>query len=101
VPLWNPKTGKPTDFSTSFSFKIDTRNLSNYGHGICFFLAPVGIQLPVNSAGGFFGLFTRIDNYTSSFPLVHIEFDSFNNQEWDPNTVGSHVGINNNSLTFV
>ncbi|KAG7534155.1 Legume lectin domain [Arabidopsis thaliana x Arabidopsis arenosa] len=98
VPLWNPKTGKSTDFNTSFSFRIDTRNLSNYGHGICFFLAPVGIQLPVNSAGGFLGLFTRIDDNTSSFPLVHIEFDSFSNKEWDPTTVGSHVGINNNSL---
>ncbi|CAE6239402.1 unnamed protein product [Arabidopsis arenosa] len=98
VPFWNPKTGKSTDFNTSFSFRIDTRNLSNYGHGICFFLAPVGIQLPVNSAGGFLGLFTRIEDYKSSFPLVHIEFDSFSNKEWDPSTVGSHVGINNNSL---
>ncbi|CAD5334836.1 unnamed protein product [Arabidopsis thaliana] len=76
--------GAPTDFSTSFSFRIDTRNLSNYGHGICFFLAPVGIQLPVNSAGDFLGLFSRIESYASSSPLVHIEFDSFNNQEWDP-----------------
>lgn len=42
--------------------------------------------------------FSRIESYASSFPLVHIEFDSFNNQEWDPTTVGSHVGINNNSL---
>ncbi|XP_010474348.1 PREDICTED: L-type lectin-domain containing receptor kinase IX.2-like [Camelina sativa] len=98
VPLWNPRTGTTTDFNTSFSFRIDTRNLTSYGHGICFFLAPVGTQLRVNSAGGFLGLFTRINDYTSPFPLVHIEFDSFSNQEWDPTTVGSHVGINNNSL---
>lgn len=33
VPIWNPRTGKSTDFNTSFSFRIDTRNLSTFGHG--------------------------------------------------------------------
>ncbi|CAH8360294.1 unnamed protein product [Eruca vesicaria subsp. sativa] len=100
VPIWNPRNGKLADFSTSFSFIIDTRNLrdGNFGHGLCFFLAPVGIQLRVNSAGGFLGLFNQINNATSSFPLVHVEFDTFANPEWDPLDVGSHVGVNNNSL---
>ncbi|KAG2310531.1 hypothetical protein Bca52824_022088 [Brassica carinata] len=100
VPIWDSKTGKLTDFITSFSFMIDSQNLSygNFGHGLCFFLAPVGIQLPENSAGGFLGLFNQGSNITSSFPLVHVEFDTYNNVEWDPPEIESHVGINNNSL---
>ncbi|ESQ31295.1 hypothetical protein EUTSA_v10003759mg [Eutrema salsugineum] len=98
VPLWSPRTGKTSDFNTSFSFKIDARNLSADGHGICFFLAPMGAQLPAYSVGGFLGMFTREDIYKSSFPLVHVEFDTFNDPDWDPGNVGSHVGINNNSL---
>ncbi|CAN8251515.1 unnamed protein product [Cochlearia groenlandica] len=98
VPIWDQRTGKASDFNTSFSFKIDARNLSSDGHGICFFLAPMGAQLPAYSVAGFLGLFTREDVYKSSFPLVHIEFDTYNDPDWDPKGVGSHVGINNNSL---
>nr|VDD21649.1 unnamed protein product [Brassica oleracea] len=100
VPIWSSRTGKLADFNTSFSFIIDTRNVryGNFGHGLCFFLAPVGIQLLVNSAGGFLGLFNQVDDITSSFPLVHVEFDTFQNTEWDPLEIESHVGINNNSL---
>ncbi|VYS66445.1 unnamed protein product [Arabidopsis thaliana] len=100
VPLWNPGTSKPSDFSTRFSFRIDTRNVGygNYGHGFAFFLAPARIQLPPNSAGGFLGLFNGTNNQSSAFPLVYVEFDTFTNPEWDPLDVKSHVGINNNSL---
>ncbi|KAG7554817.1 Protein kinase-like domain superfamily [Arabidopsis suecica] len=100
VPLWNPGTSKPSDFSTRFSFRIDTRNVGygNYGHGFAFFLAPARIQLPPNSAGGFLGLFNGTNNQSSAFPLVYVEFDTFTNPEWDPLAVKSHVGINNNSL---
>ncbi|CAH2043323.1 unnamed protein product [Thlaspi arvense] len=98
VPISSPRTGKASDFNTSFSFKIDARNLSADGHGICFFLARVGAQLPAYSVAGFLGLFTRDDIYKSSFPLVHVEFDTFSDPGWDPRGVGSHVGINNNSL---
>ncbi|XP_006281940.2 L-type lectin-domain containing receptor kinase IX.2 [Capsella rubella] len=58
----------------------------------------MGAQLPAYSVGGFLNLFTRKNNYSSSFPLVHVEFDTFNNPGWDPTDIGSHVGINNNSL---
>lgn len=100
VPLWNPGTSKPSDFSTRFSFRIDTRNVGygNYGHGFAFFLAPARIQLPPNSAGGFLGLFNGTNDQSSAFPLVHVEFDTFTNPEWDPLDIKSHVGINNNSL---
>ncbi|RID41698.1 hypothetical protein BRARA_J01636 [Brassica rapa] len=78
IPLWDPEMGKPSDFTTRFSFRVDTRGVmyGNYGHGFAFFLAPAGIQMPPNSAGGFLGL----------------------NPEWDPLDMKSHVGINNNSL---
>ncbi|KAJ0242027.1 L-type lectin-domain containing receptor kinase IX.2 [Hirschfeldia incana] len=97
VPIWSRRTGNASDFNTSFSFKIDTRNLSTDSHGICFFLAPMGAQLPAYTVGGFLGLFGNND-YRSSFDLVHIEFDTYSNPGWDPRDVGSHVGINNNSL---
>lgn len=47
VPISSSKTGKLTDFNTSFSFIINTRDASSgsFGHRFCFFLAPVGIQL--------------------------------------------------------
>ncbi|EOA14568.1 hypothetical protein CARUB_v10027807mg [Capsella rubella] len=99
VAIWDPKTERPTDFTTSFTFKIDTRNVSDYGHGFAFFLAPAGIVVPPNSAGGFLGLFNETNGYSSRFPLVHIEFDTFHNIQWDPVDIKSHVGINNNSLT--
>ncbi|CAN7113986.1 unnamed protein product [Brassica rapa subsp. narinosa] len=100
IPLWDPEIGKPSDFTTSFSFRIDTRGVAfgNYGHGFAFFLAPAGIQMPPNSAGGFLGLFNETNVISSSYPLVHVEFDTFTNTNWDPLDMTSHVGINNNSL---
>ncbi|KAG2309930.1 hypothetical protein Bca52824_021487 [Brassica carinata] len=100
IPLWDQKTGTPSDFTTRFSFRIDTRGVKygNYGHGFAFFLAPAEIQMPPKSAGGFLGLFNETDVLSSSFPLVHVEFDTFTNEEWDPLDMASHVGINNNSL---
>lgn len=100
IPLWLPETGKPSDFRTSFSFRIDTRSVgySNYGHGFAFFLAPAEIQLPPNLAGGYLGLFNETNVKSSSFPLVHVEFDTYSNDEWDPLDMKLVVGINNNSL---
>ncbi|KAJ4714597.1 putative Kinase [Melia azedarach] len=98
VPIWDSDTGKLTDFSTKFSFIINTQGHSSYGHGLAFFLAPVGFQIPPNSAGGFLGLFNTSTTYSSSNHIVLVEFDSFYNPEWDPADVQDHVGINNNSI---
>ncbi|KAF8115809.1 hypothetical protein N665_0025s0256 [Sinapis alba] len=100
IHLWDPEIGKPSDFSTRFSFRIDTRGVKygNYGHGFAFFLAPAGIQMPPNSAGGFLALFNETNVKSSSYPLVHVEFDTYSNPEWDPLDMKTHVGINNNSL---
>uniref|UniRef100_A0A0A0LR05 Protein kinase domain-containing protein n=1 Tax=Cucumis sativus TaxID=3659 RepID=A0A0A0LR05_CUCSA len=96
VPIWDSKTGQTTDFTTHFTFLIDTRNIQNYGHGVAFFLAPIGFQIPPNSAGGFLGLYNTTNSDSTINQIVHVEFDSFYNQEWDPPF--EHVGINVNSI---
>ncbi|WZZ71794.1 LOW QUALITY PROTEIN: hypothetical protein YC2023_083164 [Brassica napus] len=97
VAIWDSETGEASDFTTNFSFKIDI-NTANYGHGLAFFLGPAGFTVPPNSDSGFLGLFNETNGHSSRFPLVHVEFDTFYNVEWDPYGIKSHVGINNNSL---
>ncbi|KAK7818565.1 l-type lectin-domain containing receptor kinase ix.1 [Quercus suber] len=97
VPLWDSNTGNLANFSTHFSFIIDTQGSANYGHGLAFFLAPVGFEIPPNSVGGFLGLYNTTNSDSSKNQLVHVEFDSFANPEWDPTF--THVGINNNSIS--
>ncbi|TXG60048.1 hypothetical protein EZV62_014621 [Acer yangbiense] len=99
VPLWDSNTGRLSDFSTSFSFTIDTMGHTPYGHGLAFFLAPVKFQIPPNSASGFLGLLNTTTIDSSSNQIVMVEFDSFKNVEWDPSDVEDHVGINKNSLS--
>ncbi|KAI3519344.1 hypothetical protein L1887_08375 [Cichorium endivia] len=97
IPIWDKKSGKVTDFTTHFTFIIDTQNKSSYGHGLAFFLAPVGFQIPPNSVGGFLGLFNTTYTDSSQNQMIVIEFDSFPNEEWDPPY--EHVGINKNSIS--
>lgn len=98
VLLWDSETGKLSDFNTRFSFEINTQGVPLYGHGLCFFLAPVGSLIPPNSAGGFLGLFNTTTSDSPSNQIVSIEFDSFQNPECDPRGIDGHVGINNNSI---
>ncbi|XP_044508787.1 L-type lectin-domain containing receptor kinase IX.1-like [Mangifera indica] len=97
LPLWDKKTGRLTDFTTHFSFVIDSENSSFYGDGMTFFLAPENSTIPTDIAGGSFGL-TEDDeplNSTSN-PFVAVEFDIFHNY-WDP-PGGEHVGIDISSM---
>ncbi|PIN26211.1 Serine/threonine protein kinase [Handroanthus impetiginosus] len=96
VPLWDSNSEILADFTTRFSFTIDTQNQSKYGNGISFFLAPVGFQIPPNSAAGFLGLFNASTRDSEQSQIVSVEFDSFVNKKWDPQY--EHVGINKNSL---
>lgn len=96
VPLWDSTSGNRSDFTTHFSFIVDTLNSSTYVNGLAFFLAPVGFEIPPNSDGGFLGLFNTTTSDSSQNQIVLIEFDSFVNSEWDPPV--QHVGINNNSI---
>ncbi|KAL6222854.1 hypothetical protein ACLB2K_006244 [Fragaria x ananassa] len=99
VPLWDSHTGKVADFTTHFSFIVDTQGAANYGSGFAFFIAPFGSQIPPNSAGGFLGLFNTTTSDFAGNHIVLVEFDSFVNPEWDP--AYQHVGINNNSIASV
>ncbi|GKV44484.1 hypothetical protein SLEP1_g51665 [Rubroshorea leprosula] len=69
--------------------------------GIEFFLAPVGFQIPPNSAGGYLGLFNTTTRDSSSNRIISVEFDTYQNPEWDPMEVQTHVGININSIRSV
>ncbi|XP_050229302.1 L-type lectin-domain containing receptor kinase IX.1-like [Mercurialis annua] len=97
VPLWDPSTGTQTDFTTQFSFSIDTLSSDFYGHGIAFFLAPVSYQIIPNSNSAFLGMVnTTAKVALSEVPVVFVEFDTYVNKQWDPSV--QHVGINNNSI---
>ncbi|GLT44187.1 hypothetical protein SLA2020_181010 [Shorea laevis] len=101
VLLWDSNSGKLSDFTSHFSFTIDTLGANKFGSGIAFFLAPVGFQIPPNSGGAFLGLFNTTTGLSSVNKIVMVEFDTFNNPEWDPQDVQSHVGIKNNSIASV
>ncbi|XP_021300474.1 agglutinin-1-like [Herrania umbratica] len=101
VRLQDFGTKQLTDFTTHFSFTIDTLGPDNlyYGDGIVFFIGPVGFQSPANSGGGGLGLFPTILNsqlLQHKQQIVAVEFDSFVNGDTDPPY--KHVGININSL---
>ncbi|KAL9414619.1 hypothetical protein AB3S75_042978 [Citrus x aurantiifolia] len=95
--LWNNATGNLTDFTTHFSFVIDSQNKTAYGDGLAFFLAPQGSRIPNATKGGSLGL-TNDGEYlnSSSNPFVAVEFDIYRNDGWDP--PGNHVGIDINSM---
>lgn len=97
VQIWDPDSGKVSDFTSHFTFTIDTQSSPTYGHGLAFFLAPEGYQIPPNSAAGFLGLFNTTKTLSSGNQIVEVEFDSFINKEWDPPY--EHVGINVNSIS--
>ncbi|KAM7275764.1 hypothetical protein ACFE04_017630 [Oxalis oulophora] len=98
VRLWDSRTGNMSNISTHFTFLVDTQGSNLYGHGIVFFFAPVGFQIPINSAAGFLGLFNTSTAKLPKHEILMVEFDTFNNPECDPRDVAGHVGINNNSL---
>ncbi|KAK3422524.1 hypothetical protein EUGRSUZ_G02972 [Eucalyptus grandis] len=76
LALRDSATGKHADFSTRFSFTIDTMNYPLHGDGIGFFLAPVGFSIPPNSAGGYLGLFNATTYNGPQYQIVVIEFDT-------------------------
>ncbi|XP_019233767.1 PREDICTED: L-type lectin-domain containing receptor kinase IX.1-like [Nicotiana attenuata] len=98
--LWDKASGNLTDFTTHFSFSINSQGRTAYGDGLAFFLAPAGSRIPENTTiGGSLGL--TIDTQqlnTSNNHFVAVEFDTFNNW-YDPQ--GDHVGIDINSMQSV
>ncbi|GLT50180.1 hypothetical protein SLA2020_236860 [Shorea laevis] len=101
VLMWDSNSGKLSDFTCHFSFSIDTPSPNITNDGIEFFLAPIGFQIPPNSAGGYLGLFNTTTKYSPSNRIISVEFDTYQNLECDPMDVQSHVGININSIHSV
>ncbi|KAJ6964906.1 lectin 9-like [Populus alba x Populus x berolinensis] len=48
MQLWDEASGNLTDFTTHFSFSIDSQRHRACGDGLTFFLAPEGSKLPPN-----------------------------------------------------
>uniref|UniRef100_A0A5B7B5G5 Putative L-type lectin-domain containing receptor kinase IX.1-like n=1 Tax=Davidia involucrata TaxID=16924 RepID=A0A5B7B5G5_DAVIN len=96
--LWDKASGKLADFTTNFSFVIDSEGRTSYADGLAFFLVPNRSDILV-TAGGAFGL--PIDPVTiqPTSQFVAVEFDTYHDIGWDPDTSpATHVGININSL---
>ncbi|KAM1474838.1 hypothetical protein ACFX2I_030804 [Malus domestica] len=92
-------TGKIADFTTHFTFMID----SGHADGMVFFIAPSGSLLNISAGGGgHLGLPVEEqpgDTTRTLYPFVAVEFDIYRNEQpaiRDP--VGDHVGIDINSL---
>ncbi|CAN0917585.1 L-type lectin-domain containing receptor kinase IX.1 [Linum grandiflorum] len=96
VPIWDPKTRKLADLESHFTFYIDRWGRSSYAAGLAFFMSQPDFHIPPNSAGGFLGLYNLTTSNSARNQIVHLEFDTFPNPEWDPPF--QHVGINNNSV---
>ncbi|KAF2283877.1 hypothetical protein GH714_016752 [Hevea brasiliensis] len=96
VKIWDSKTQKLSDFTTRFTSTVDIQRRLFYSSGFTFFLAPVGFQVPMNSVGGFLGLY-NITTMNSTNQILHVEFDTNSDPQWDP--LFEHVGININSLS--
>ncbi|ONI12614.1 hypothetical protein PRUPE_4G174800 [Prunus persica] len=101
--LRDDATGKLADFTTTFTFAIDSEGKTIYGDGLAFFLAPNGSALNTTiGKGGSLGLPTTTpvgNESTNLYPFVAVEFDIFHNLRTsieDP--AGDHVGIDVNSV---
>ncbi|GLT45978.1 hypothetical protein SLA2020_197710 [Shorea laevis] len=99
--MWDSNSGKLSDFTCHFSFSINALSPNMTNDGIEFFLAPVGFQIPPNFASGYLGLFNTTTRDSSSNKIISVEFDTYQNPEWDPMEVQTHVGININSIRSV
>ncbi|XP_057978154.1 L-type lectin-domain containing receptor kinase IX.1-like [Malania oleifera] len=93
--LWDHASRNLVDFTTTFSFSINSRNSSNFADGFVFFLAASDFPFPDVRYGGGLGL---VDGIGDMHPFVAVEFDTFSN-EWDPK--GTHVGIDINNMKSV
>ncbi|KAJ9705386.1 hypothetical protein PVL29_003438 [Vitis rotundifolia] len=96
--LWDHNSRNLTDFTTNFSFVIDSLNSSAYADGLTFFLN--GTQLPLRVWGENIGLTEFNVTNTTAIRFVAVEFDTFSNTgKRDP--VSDHVGIDINSMISV
>uniref|UniRef100_A0A7N2MYG2 Protein kinase domain-containing protein n=1 Tax=Quercus lobata TaxID=97700 RepID=A0A7N2MYG2_QUELO len=96
--LWDKDSRNLTDFSTQFSFVIDSQYQPYYADGLTFFLAANGSKIFKAAFAGYLGLF-KPDLKPAENPFVAVEFDICSYNQWDP--PGEHVGIDINSMKSV
>ncbi|XP_073131621.1 lectin beta-1 and beta-2 chains-like [Henckelia pumila] len=97
--LWDKNSGNLSDFSTHFSFVIDSSGGTNFADGITFFFAPVYSSVKSDAFGGSMGLDTdNAYSNSSAGTFFAVEFDTYKNT-FDPSS--PHVGININSMVSV
>ncbi|XP_022762391.1 L-type lectin-domain containing receptor kinase IX.1-like [Durio zibethinus] len=98
--LWDKASGNLTDFTTRFTFVIDSQNSTSYGDGIAFFLEPKGSRIPDNvTKGGSLALASDgMQLNTTVNRFVAVEFDIYQNT-WDPEH--EHVGVDINSMQSI
>ncbi|KAI9076749.1 hypothetical protein K1719_041292 [Acacia pycnantha] len=103
--LSDKATRKLTDFTTNFTFVIDSKGKKSFADGMAFFLAPTVSKLPNNPTvrGGGMGLIIGGEKTilnSTDHPFVAVEFDIYPNVEyydgWDPPYI--HVGVDINSM---
>ncbi|CAN1284981.1 L-type lectin-domain containing receptor kinase IX.1 [Linum perenne] len=101
--LWDASTGDLTNFTTTFTFSTDNDNGTWTCDGLAFFIADSNYSTPaVNASDGLFGLVDNKHAFNSTQnPFIAVEFDTYNNPDWDVWKDSSHVGIDVNSIQSV
>ncbi|CAM8906961.1 unnamed protein product [Rhodiola kirilowii] len=101
VHLWDNASNSLADFSTHFSFVIESFGVEPYSDGLAFFLAPVGFPVPDLQEGSGLGMVSGKELYiATSFPFVAVEFDTFQNEHFT-DLPSDHVGIDVGSMESV
>ncbi|KAF8413872.1 hypothetical protein HHK36_001866 [Tetracentron sinense] len=101
IPTKSPNSSAVLPFSTSFIFSIAPSKSKNIlpGHGLVFIFVP-STGIDGSSSAQHLGLFNRTNDGDSNNHVFGIEFDVFENQEFNDRS-DNHVGIDVNSLTSV
>ncbi|KAL6347555.1 hypothetical protein AAG906_026080 [Vitis piasezkii] len=97
--LWDQTSRNLTDFTSNFSFVINSQGSSQHADGLTFFLN--GTQLHTDTLGGTLGLANeKNETNKSAVTFIAVEFDTFTNAaKKDPE--GEHIGIDINSMISV
>ncbi|KAK7312811.1 hypothetical protein VNO77_36961 [Canavalia gladiata] len=96
IPTKSSNSSTPLAFSTSFIFSIAPFKGLLPGHGFVFILSPFAGTTGVSSAQHL-GLFNLTTNGNPNNHVFGIEFDVFENQEFN-DINNNHVGVDINSL---
>ncbi|XP_027346969.1 probable L-type lectin-domain containing receptor kinase VII.2 [Abrus precatorius] len=97
IPTKSSTSSTPLAFSTSFIFSIAPFKDLLPGHGFVFILSPFAGSTGVSSAQHL-GLFNLTNNGNRNNHVFGIEFDVFDNQEFN-DINDNHVGVDINSLS--